>query len=117
VGEDRARIEGREGTGGDVVVDDGRYLVVRVQRGEGRRELLFLPEVDRDHLVGKPGLLEHDGDLPSVRRGPRVEIDHAPSCPAVLFEDEPEVEGRSNRACRVRKPNRSPTRTRDRPGS
>src|SRR5262249_54211690 len=98
VDEDRARLEDGERTARDVVVDDGRDLLVRVERGVARRQLLLLAEVDRDHPVRQSRLLEHDGDLPSVRRRPRVEIDHVPSVPAVSFEDEPEAGCRSKRA-------------------
>src|SRR5262249_723627 len=83
--EDRAGLEDRERAARDVVVDDRRDLLVGIERGEGRSHLLLLPEIDRDHPVLEAGLLEHDGDLPAVGRGPRVEIDHVPSCAAAFW--------------------------------
>src|SRR5713101_99360 len=39
-------------------------------------ELLTLANIDRMNLILEPAFLEHDRDLPSVRRSPRVEINH-----------------------------------------
>jgi len=45
-----------------------------------RPELLALADVDRVHAVRQREFLQHDRDLASVGRGPRVQIYHfAPS--------------------------------------
>jgi hypothetical protein len=41
-----------------------------------RLELVALADVDREDLVGEPGLFEEYRDLVAVRRGPVIEIDH-----------------------------------------
>src|SRR6185312_9193662 len=59
-----------------VAVDDRRNAVVRRDLEEVRLELLVLGNVDRVRRVGQAELLQRDGDLAAVRRGPGVEVDH-----------------------------------------
>src|SRR5262249_22401945 len=40
-----------------------------------RLELITAGDVDRDDVVRKPALLQHDGDLPAIGRRPVIEID------------------------------------------
>src|SRR5213083_1985387 len=75
VDEDGARLEEREA---GLAVDDRRDLAVRADGDELGLELLALADVDGVNGVGQAALLEHDGDLPAVRRRPGVEVDHAP---------------------------------------
>src|SRR5262249_37392779 len=75
-------LEERQWTTVDVVVDDGRDLLVGGDRGEAGVELLPGTEVDREHGVREARLLEHDGGLAPVRRRPRVEIDHVNVLPS-----------------------------------
>ena len=56
-------------------IDDRRHAVVGRDRQKLRLELIALGDVDRDHGVGQPALLEHDRDLPAVRRRPVIEVD------------------------------------------
>src|SRR5947207_13567120 len=75
VDEDGARLEEREV---GLAVDDRRDLAVWADGDELGLELLALADVDGVNGVGQAALLEHDGDLPAVRRRPGVEVDHAP---------------------------------------
>src|SRR5262249_7730300 len=59
-----------------VAIDDRRDAVVGTDLEELRLELLVLADVDRVHRVGQPELLERDGGLAPIGRGPGVEIDH-----------------------------------------
>ncbi len=59
-----------------VVVDDRRHPVVRADRQKFGLELVAATDVDRDHAVFEAALLEHDRDLPAVRRRPIIKIDH-----------------------------------------
>src|SRR5262245_32646377 len=68
--EDRDRLAGRP-----FVIDDGGDAVVRRDRQEFGCELITLGDIDRDHAVRKPALLQHDRDLPAVGRRPVVEVD------------------------------------------
>ncbi len=68
--EDRDRLAVRP-----VGIDDGRHLVVGRDRQELGLELVALADIDRMHGVRQAGLLEHDGDLPSVRGRPVIEVD------------------------------------------
>ena len=61
---------------GPLLVDHRRNLVVRRDGEEFRLELLARADIDGMHLVLEAGLLEHDVDLVSVRRGPGIEVDH-----------------------------------------
>src|SRR5437667_281672 len=70
--EDRQRIAAAR----RIVVDDRRHAVVRREPQEARRELLAPADVHRLHGVREAALLEHNADLPAVRRGPVVEVDH-----------------------------------------
>ncbi|MBA7484260.1 hypothetical protein ES707_19784 [subsurface metagenome] len=58
------------------VIDHRGDAVVRRDLQKVRLELLALADLDRDHLVRQPGLLEEHRDLVAVRRGPVIEIDH-----------------------------------------
>src|SRR5438552_9923835 len=60
-----------------VVIDDCRHSVVGTDRQELGLELVAAPDIHRDHPMFEAAFLEHDGDLPPVRRRPIVEIDHA----------------------------------------
>ena len=60
-----------------IVIHDRRHAGVRTDRQELRLELVAGADVDRLQGIGQPGLLQHDGDLPAVRRGPVIEVDHA----------------------------------------
>src|SRR5262245_2047787 len=64
---------------GRVVVDDRRHAVVRADRQELRLELIAPADVDRDRAVRHGQLLQHDRDLPAVRRRTIVDVDHAAS--------------------------------------
>src|SRR6185295_6383502 len=46
---------------GDVAIDDGWYLAVRIDGEEGGLELVAFARVDRDRLVGETRLLEEQG--------------------------------------------------------
>ena len=59
-----------------VVIDDRRHPVVRADREKFRLELVALADIDRDRAVFEPAFLEHDADLPAVRRRPVIEVDH-----------------------------------------
>src|SRR5207249_6854760 len=50
---------------------------------EGRGDLLAPADVHRLHAIGQAALLEHDADLPAVRGGPVVELDHVRDVPCV----------------------------------
>jgi hypothetical protein len=52
---------------------------VRRNRQAFPLELVALGDVERDHGVRKGTLLEHDGDLPAVGRGPVIEVDRPPA--------------------------------------
>ncbi len=74
--QDRARLEHRDRLAvGPVGIDDRRHAVVRRDREKGRVELLARADVDAVQRIGQTALFEHDGDLPSVRSGPVVEVD------------------------------------------
>src|SRR5205807_6421930 len=62
-----------------VVIDDRRHPVVRADLEELRLELVAPADIDRDHPVFEAAFLEHDRDLPAIRRRPVIEIDHARS--------------------------------------
>src|SRR5579883_2687213 len=78
IDEDGARFEDahRRAAAGRIVVDDRRYAIVRRDLEEVRLELVALADIDAVDLVGKPGLLEKQGDLVPVRRRPVIEMDH-----------------------------------------
>ena len=59
-----------------VGIDDRGDAVVRADLEKFRLELFVLADVDRMHRVGQADLLQHDGGLAAVRRGPGVEFDH-----------------------------------------
>ena len=59
-----------------VVVDERGHLVVGTDAQELRRELLAGPDVDRNHVVLDPELLEHDVNLVAVGSRPCVEVEH-----------------------------------------
>ena len=65
-----------------IVIDDGRHAVVRADREELGLELVALADVHRNHAVRQTAFLQHDRDLPAVRRRPVIEVDHA-STPSV----------------------------------
>src|SRR6516225_8641153 len=61
---------------GGVVVDDRRHALVRADRQKFRLELVAATDVDRDHAVFETACLEHDRNLPAVRRRPVIKVDH-----------------------------------------
>src|SRR4030095_1805591 len=61
---------------GRIVVHDRRNAVVGGNRQKLRLKLLSLTDVDRFDGIGETGLLQKDGDLVAVRRGPIIEVDH-----------------------------------------
>jgi hypothetical protein len=68
--QDRPRLENRDRpSAGTVVVDDGRNLVVGADLKELGRELVAPAQVHPDHLIGQPGLLEHEVDFLAIGRG------------------------------------------------
>src|SRR6185503_13826312 len=74
----RARLGERERLAARAVrVDHRRDLVVRRHLEEVRLELVAGADIDRMHVVLEAGLLQHDVDFVSVRRGPGVEVDHS----------------------------------------
>src|SRR5437879_6747800 len=81
VDQDGARLEDREVA--LVAVDDGGDAAAGVELQVPGLLLLAVLQADGAHAVGHPQLLEQDGDLPAVRGGRGVEIDHAPAltCP------------------------------------
>jgi hypothetical protein len=73
--EDSRRFEHRNRlAAGPVGIDDGRHAVVRRDRQKIRRELIALADIDVFHLVGNAEFLQHDGDLPAVRRRPVIQL-------------------------------------------
>src|SRR5450432_4093239 len=78
VTKDRARLEDGDGCAAALrlVIDNRRHAPVGAEREKFRSELLTGPDVDGDHLVRCPRLLEEDRDLETVGRRPDVEIDH-----------------------------------------
>ena len=74
--QDGARLEHRDRLAARAVgIDDRRHAVVRRDRQELRLELVAPADVDGLDLVGEPALLQHDGDLVPVGRGPVVQLD------------------------------------------
>ena len=74
--QDRAGFEHRNRLAvGPVGIDDRGHAIVRRDGEKGRLELLARADVDQCERVGQAALFEHDGDLPSVRRRPVVELD------------------------------------------
>jgi len=74
--QDRARLEhGDRLAARPVMIDDGGHAVVGGDGQEFRPELLAFGDVHRMHDIRKPAFLEHDRDLPAVRRRPEIEID------------------------------------------
>jgi hypothetical protein len=65
------------------MIDDRRHAVIRRDRQEFRLELVALADIDEAHFVRKPALLEHDGDLPAIRRRPVIEIDRLHLSPSL----------------------------------
>src|SRR6185312_2093688 len=57
-------------------IDDGRKLVIGIDRLEMRLEMLTGEYVVGDELVGDLRFLKHDRDFQSVRRAYVVKIDH-----------------------------------------
>ena len=76
VDQDGTRLEHGHRPATDVVIDDRRHAVVGADREEIGLELVAAADIDRDHAILEAALLEHDGDLPAVRRRPIVEVDH-----------------------------------------
>jgi hypothetical protein len=64
VEKDRIRVED-----GDVPIDDGGRLGVRVDGQEGRFELLTLSGIDRHQLVRQPALLEKRATFAGLGEG------------------------------------------------
>src|ERR1700754_4838999 len=58
------------------MVDDGGGAAVGADRQEFRAKLLAGADVDRDDLIGDPEFLQHDRDLPAVRRRRVMQVDH-----------------------------------------
>ena len=63
-------------------------------RGVRRTELFTRPDIHRLHLIGQTHLLQSDGNLPAIRRGPIPELDrcgHAgrPVSQALRWVDQP----------------------------
>ena len=56
-------------------IDDRRHAVVGRDCEKFRVELIALPDIDEMQLVREPAFLEHDRDLPPVRRGPIIKLD------------------------------------------
>ena len=76
VEEDRPRFEDRDRrAAGPLRIPDRGNLVVGRHRRERRRPLLPLADVDEGDRVGNAEFLEHDGDLPAVRRRPVEDLD------------------------------------------
>ena len=61
---------------GRLVIDDRRHAIVGADLEELVFELVALADVARHDVVGRPQLLEQDGDLLAVRRRPIVQVDH-----------------------------------------
>ncbi|GCC48828.1 hypothetical protein chiPu_0032996 [Chiloscyllium punctatum] len=78
IDQDRAGLEHRERTAavGWLMVDDRGDPVVRADRQEFRPKLLAGADVHRDHRVREPQFLQHDRNLPAVRRRRVVQVDH-----------------------------------------
>src|SRR5262249_5651789 len=75
--QDRTRFEDRDRLAArSLMIDNRGDLLVRIDLGELRRELVALPDVDRDHLVRQLAFLEHQKDLDDIRTGEDVEVDH-----------------------------------------
>jgi hypothetical protein len=77
--QDRTRLEHRQWSIFSIMIDDRRHPVVRADLEELRLELVPLADIDWDHPVFEAAFLEHDRDLPAVRRRPVIEVDHRPS--------------------------------------
>jgi hypothetical protein len=76
VEQDRARFEQRQRLAARAVgVEDGRDLVVRVERQELRRQLVVGVEAHQVRFVRQPGLLQQDRHLHAVGRGQRIQLD------------------------------------------
>src|SRR5438270_11585700 len=86
--QDRARLEDRQWPLIEIMIDDRRHPVVGADLEELRLELVALADIDRDRAVFEAAFLEHDRDLPAIRRRPVIKIDHraapfaAPNTPA-----------------------------------
>ena len=74
--QDGAGLEDRDRPpAGPIRIDDRRHPIVRRDRQKVRLELIAFGNVDGNDVIREPALLQHDGDLPAVGRGPIVEID------------------------------------------
>src|SRR5216683_2458964 len=73
--EDGARFKYTDRSVRIVVIDDRRHPVVRADREELRLELVALADIDRDDTVFEGAFLQHDADLPAIRRRPVIKID------------------------------------------
>ena len=73
----------------DIMVDDGGHPVIRADLQKIRLELVALADIHRMRGVGDAQFLEQDRDLPAVRRGPKIEIEHYAYSAACLFVPPP----------------------------
>src|SRR5690242_15414893 len=76
--QDRPGLKHRNRFAAGTVINNGRHAAVWADGQELGLELVTPPNVDRDHVIGQPALLQHDGDLPAVRGWPVVEVNHGP---------------------------------------
>ena len=76
--QDGARLEDRQRLTLGVVVDNRWHAVIGADCQEFGLELVATADIDRDHAVVETAFLEHDCDLPAVRRRPIVKVDHTP---------------------------------------
>ena len=75
VNEDGARLEQRQRLPARAfAIDQRRNLVVGADLEKVRRELLVLANIDGVQAIGQAALLQHDGGLEAVGRGPRIKV-------------------------------------------